>query len=373
MEARLQALIAMNQPENRYTWAKKYKEEGKGVIGVFTSQMPDELIFAAGLLPVHITGTWSANVARAVSYRTQSTCSYCNHVLEAVLSGDVDFMDGLMATDKDQDIIRLFDVIAAEKDFGLVKVFHAPMVGSGTAQAFYAEELHEIKAVLEEYLGQEIAGDAIRQAITVYNRKRVLIAQLYEFEKREHPPLMGSELLGITTAARVMPADVFTAELEALMPYIESRMAPASCLSPRILLSSDGLDNPEYIRLIEEAALVVMDDMDTGYKAVMYPVAEDGDWAEALAEHYVLRHSEPRMANWSEQIEQIIGWVKEYRVDGVISMPLTWCYPQRYRWPLLSQALDEISIPNISLEREYHFEGEGQLRTRIGAFSEMFI
>jgi benzoyl-CoA reductase/2-hydroxyglutaryl-CoA dehydratase subunit BcrC/BadD/HgdB len=37
----------------------------------------------------------------------------------------------------------------------------------------------------------------------------------------------------------------------------------------------------------------------------------------------------------------------------------------------MERSLKEAGIPEISFQREYHFAGEGQLKTRIGAFLEM--
>jgi len=161
--------------------------------------------------------------------------------------------------------------------------------------------------------------------------------------------------------------------MKELLPYIRTRKAPAKCFKPRVMIQSDALDEPEYVKLIEESACVVMDDMDTGRRAFMYPVSTEKEWKKALADHYVGDQYMPRMQNWDEQIRQILDWTAEYKIDGVLSLPLTWCYPQRYRWPLVSRALNDINIPNMSIEREYHFEGAGQLRTRIGAFSEMLL
>jgi benzoyl-CoA reductase/2-hydroxyglutaryl-CoA dehydratase subunit BcrC/BadD/HgdB len=76
-------------------------------------------------------------------------------------------------------------------------------------------------------------------------------------------------------------------------------------------------------------------------------------------------------ATWSRQLGQIITWVKEFHVDGVLGLSLAWCYPQSFRTPYLREKLEKAGIPMMSLDREYHLANEGQLRTRIGAFLEV--
>jgi benzoyl-CoA reductase/2-hydroxyglutaryl-CoA dehydratase subunit BcrC/BadD/HgdB len=115
-----------------------------------------------------------------------------------------------------------------------------------------------------------------------------------------------------------------------------------------------------------------MDDMDTGSRYFIQEVDTTlKDPVDALARRYLNRHGAPRMTSWGKQAEQLIKWVKEFNIDGVLALPLAWCYPQRYRMPFLTRKFDEAGIPSICLEREYHLTNVGQLRTRIGAFVEM--
>jgi benzoyl-CoA reductase/2-hydroxyglutaryl-CoA dehydratase subunit BcrC/BadD/HgdB len=170
----------------------------------------------------------------------------------------------------------------------------------------------------------------------------------------------------------VMPGEVFNHELETLFPYLETRRTALKKLKPRILVSSEMLDNPAYLDMVEEGCLVAMDDMDTGSRYFMQSVDTTlTDRAYALARRYLSGLGAPRMYAWDKQAEQLIKWTADFRIDGVLALPLNWCYPQRYRMPYLAKQLEIAGIPSISLEREYHLASMGQLRTRIGAFLEM--
>ena len=98
---------------------------------------------------------------------------------------------------------------------------------------------------MEELAGQAVSEEALRHSITVYEKTRTLIHQLYELRKAEIPPLSGSEMLGITTAALLMPKEECNTKLETLLPYIEQRKTGRKKVRPRLLVSSDRLDNPE--------------------------------------------------------------------------------------------------------------------------------
>jgi benzoyl-CoA reductase/2-hydroxyglutaryl-CoA dehydratase subunit BcrC/BadD/HgdB len=227
---------------------------------------------------------------------------------------------------------------------------------------------------LQDFAGVEVSEDSLRSSIDTYNKMRNLLTRLYNLRKKENPPLSGAEILGITTSAAVMPREVFHHELEMLFPYLEKRQTALKKLKPRILVSSEMLDNPSYLDLVEEGCLVAMDDMDTGSRYFMQSVDTTiKDPAYALARRYLSRHGAPRMSAWGKQAEQLIKWTADFKIDGILAMPLNWCYPQRYRMPYLSKRLEDAGIPSVSLEREYHLANVGQLRTRIGAFLEMLV
>ena len=372
MEDRLQYLITANSEDNRFQWAKDWKKQGKKVIGILSSEVPEEVIAAAGMLPFRITGTWSENISHARVYRTENSCGYCNHVLESFLNHDLDFLDGVVIGDIDQDLVRLWDVLQAIQIKPFCHIMHIPFVDSVLNIRFFTEEISRLINALEVFNGRAVSDDALNATIETFNQTRQLLSHVYELRKKEIPPLSGADVLGLTTAATIMPKEIYNRELEALLPFLDEHQATIKHFHPRILITSEMLDHPAYLALVEENCLVAMDDMDTGSRYFNLAVdTTSKDPVEALAKRYLCRQGAPRMANWDKQIEQIMTWVKAFNIDGVIGLPLTWCHPQNYRMPFMKEKLKQVGIPSISLDRAYHPANFGQLRTRIGAFVEM--
>ncbi|MFC1534023.1 2-hydroxyacyl-CoA dehydratase subunit D [Thermodesulfobacteriota bacterium] len=372
MEDRLKGLIEANSEANRTKWAMEWKRQGGKVIGVMSSYVPEEVISSAGMLPWRITGTWDENISHALVYRPESISGYYNHALESLLVGELDFLDGIIATDIDMDLARLYDVIEYINKLPYCYITHTPFYDSELSQQFVANEIRKLITSLEDYGKIKISEDSLNSSIETYNKMRNLLGRIYELRKKEIPPLSGAEVLGITTGAAVMPKEEFNQELEALLPYLEKREANLKQVHPRLLVSTDMLDNPEYLDLAEEGCLVAMDDLDTGSRYFIQDVETTlDDPVYALVKRYQGRHSGPNMLHWDRQVEQMIKWVKEYKIDGILNLPLLWDYSQMYRMPWLREKLEEANIPNIYIEREYHLANVGQLRTRIGAFLEM--
>ncbi len=371
MENKLKKLIDANSEANRTRWAKEWQKQGKKVIGVMSAYVPEEVISAAGMLPWRITGTWQGDTSHARVYRSDSSCSYCNHVMESFLNGELDFLDGIVATDLDQDLLRTWDVLVYLKKKPFAECMHIPFVDSKLNYQFLSGEVKRLADKLEALGGKKITDEALWKSIKTYNKMRELIGKVYELRKREVPPLSGAEVLGITLAAQVMPKEEFNKELEGLLPYLEQRKTLLNNVHPRLMIISAMLDNPAYMNLVEEGCLVAMDDMDTGSGYFLQDVdMKLKDPAYAIAKRYLTRHGSYNMPEWDRQIADIIKWVKEYKIDGVLHFTLVYDYPQQFRWPYYKQEFDKAGISNMHLDREYQLANVGQFRTRIGAFLE---
>ncbi len=373
MESRLKALVDANRPENREKWALKWKEDGKKVMGLLCTYVPEEILAAADILPWRITGTWREAAPLAAAYRPEMTCRYCSHVLESVLSSELDFLDGIATTQVDDDFKRLWDVLHFIKKPPFTYIMYLPHSISNTTLRMWNKSVAQFKTDIESWAGVKITEKALGDQIAVFNRMRSLLKKLYELRKREIPPVTGAEALGIVTAARIMPREEFNKELESLLPYLEKRQGSFKKAVPRLLLSGEYLDNPEYVNLVESCGdAVVMDECDTGAKYFWNEVdLSSGNPWEALAKRYMDRPGTTRMATWAEQIKQLLGWVREFNVQGIVELRQLYSLPLDYRFFVMKRKMAQAGIPYISLSREYHLAQVGMLRTRVEAFIEM--
>ena len=372
MEDKFKQLVSASDPKNRTRWAQEWQKKGKKVIGVLDSLVPEEVICAAGMLPWRIQGTWREDVSRAMTYRHPHGNTFLNHVLESLLEGELDFLDAMVCSDRDEDSLRFWDYWRHVTKTLPAYIIEVPVIDSEFTRRRFATKIRDFIGVLEETGKVNIDNSKLCQAIAVYDKGYSLLRKLYEMRKKEVPPLSGSEALGITTAAMVMPRDEFNKELEELLPYLVQRKADVSHTRPRVLLSSDMLDNPAYVELVEQAGcLVAMDDLDNGSRYLWKTTdGNSQDPAYDLARRY-LQNGSPRMFDWRGQTEQIVKWVREYNIDGVLELVDMFDYPRSFRRPYLEKWLKEEGILAMSFDRDYCLANVGQLKTRIGAFLEI--
>lgn len=375
MKERLMNLIAATQSENRDQWPLKYKEAGEKVIGIIAHQfIPQEIIYAAGALPVRLIGSWAESAPLGERHRSKISCRYCTNILENVLSGKYDYLDGIIAAGYDDDVRTTWDVMDYYKKVPYTHIMFVPHKTGQLDVEYWLKEIEVMRKQVEELTGNEVTDEKLFSAIKVYNHTREMMAELYELRKQEAPPITGSELLGIQLAASVMPREEFNRELEALIPYIKTRKPQYASGAPRVLLSSDHMDDLRYLSLLESAGCIIaMDDLDTGSRSMLGHVDEEMYNPEySLAKFYLTTLGTcPHYNNWDKQIENVRSWVNEYRIDGVIELPVLYSFPREFLTPYYQTQMQEKEMPMLSVRREYGFSNEGQLSTRIGAFVEM--
>ena len=342
------------------------------LVGTACHWAPRELFYAGGLFAWRMTGTWKPGTPHALVYNPSNTCGFCRHTLESCLDNSFGFLEGAVISNKCDDHRRLFDNLNHLKVFPFVFFMHTPWNNTPTNIKRFSATITELRALLESRFHVKITDDSIRQSSQLYNRMRALVKQVYELRKKDMPPLSGAEYLALTTASWVMRPEEYIQELETLMPYLQTRQAPVTHKRPRVLVTSDHLDDPSYIGLVESARCVVaMDDLETGLGQFWSSIALDLPPVEALATTYLNTWPSTQSFRWLDQHrERIISWVREWRIDAVINFPQIYCQPRSFTDLPLHEKLEENGIPCATFYREYRAEHFGQLKTRVSAFLE---
>ena len=85
-----------NSIKNSYL--EEWKNNKKKVLGYYCTYLPEELFYAAGLLPYRIRATGHELDELADIYMVRFTCGFVRLTLDLALRGGFDFLDGLFVT-----------------------------------------------------------------------------------------------------------------------------------------------------------------------------------------------------------------------------------------------------------------------------------
>ncbi|MEM5769146.1 MAG: 2-hydroxyacyl-CoA dehydratase family protein, partial [Bacillota bacterium] len=180
---------------------------------------------------------------------------------------------------------------------------------------------------LEELTGNKVTEQRLRDAIAEYNEARVLIKQVYELRRAENPLITGEEALKITLAYAETPISEYIKHLKLFLEDVKNRK-PIENARARLMLIGSALDDPEYIKIIEDkGGLVVNDLLCFGGRAFGDElIVDDNDILGSIARYYLSRLVCPRMIDNREYLHGlVISEAKEFGVQGIIYEKMQYC------------------------------------------------
>ena len=350
-----------------------WKDQGGKVIGYFCSTVPEEIITAAGLTPFRMRATGSTGTGESDAFYSSINCSFPRHCFNQVLTGDFKFLDGIVCVNSCDHVRRIYDNWKRFVPTDFIEMMSLPRKTGPDQVGWYTEELAMLKDKVGKHFGVEITDDRLWKAIKLHNETRRLQKKLYELRKQEKPPITGAETLAVMVAGTAMPKEQYNEKLRELLDELSGTEGPGGHRA-RLLIVGGILDDPAYIKVIEDqGGLVVTDSTCFGSRLMWVEVDENAsDPISALAQYYLTdRPSCPRMyGEHDNRAQYVIDMCREFNCDGVIGERLIFCDSWLVEHYMLGQDLKAAGIPMLKLDREYLTSGIGQLRTRVQAFLE---
>jgi len=352
----------------------EWKMGGGRVAGFFCAHAPEELLWAAEILPVRMRGTGSADTAVADQYLGAVNCDFVRHTLNRLAGGALPFLDALLLTNSCDHLRRFADLCLAKQLAPFCHYVDVPHINTEASQARLAAQLRVLQERLQSFFGIRITDKKLAEAIRLYNRTRRLLNRAAALRAEDPPRLTGSELLAMTVAAASMPKDRFNALLERRLAQAESENGMAATSGPRLMIIGGVLDDPAYLEVIESlGARIVADQLCWGAKTFSNETDEGIDPIAAIAQRMLDHIPCPRMlSDYPKRLASLVEAVRQYRVDGIICERLNFCDLWGGEIEMLRRSVQgDLHIPFLALEREYlTASGVGQLRTRAQAFLE---
>ena len=351
---------------------KEWKEQGGKVIGTICCHVPEELIYAAGMLPYRIRATGSTEDSQGEVWLSQLSCNYCRSCMQYIADGTYDFLDGMASSDGCLIALRLYDSWRYSGERAYAQTITVPRMTTEDAVVWYREELAQMKEGLEKFAGITITDERLNQVIDTYNETRRLIRELYDLRKSKSPVINGTETQQLILAAMSMPKDQFNEHLSKYLEEIKKR-EPIADYKARLMVVGSTMDDPNFIKMIEDRGGLVVTDLHCfGSRYMWEPVEVEGDVLTSLASSYLNRTICPRMMDQHQHLFDLIkNMADEFKVDGVIYETMRYCDMWGGENAIFEKRFKEANIPMLALEREEIMSNELQLAVRVEAFIEM--
>ena len=356
---------------------QRMKEQGVKVIGYTPGgYMPEELVYAAGAVPVGlIRGGSPEPIAESAAYMPRFFDTFCRAQIAYRMSGDdplYQMVDLLVVPITDNNVRAIADSWDFYSNVETFR-FGVPHDKEEDAFDYYLEGLHLLKDKLEKVTGNKIEDSKLGEAIALSNSMWESLEKISLLRQSSRPPLSGEEFVRLNHASFYADKPTLIECLQSL--YKELKGKEGASPKARVLLTGSTLAMGDYkiLDLAQRAgAAVVVEEFAEGMRHYWERVNLNGDLMEALADRYFRRRVPPAWFRPSrERIDFVMKLAKDFTVDGIIWYQLMYRESYDMQSFYFQRILEkEMGLRMLKVASDYDAAEIGPLSTRVETFIE---
>ena len=354
-----------------YPTVRRWREAGGKVIGHFQVYFPEEIVHAAGALPLKIRGA-QVEAQQAESRFGSYLCSILKTSLELALSERVEL--DMFVTHPICDAARNLAAVWGRNFPYRCQILYLPQnANSRFAARYLRDEYERLQHEVEAITGVHADDEMLRSSIQVFNRNRKLIRRLYQI-KREQPWLLSTDEAYVLMAlAGMLPREEHNRLLELAIQQIETREAkPQDKI--RVVFEGGFCEQPplDFLRVVSQSCYVVDDDLMIGLRWLLEDVPLEGDPLMNLAEAYLEKSSySPVQHDLRKPKEQmLLQRIRGSGAEAAIIAAAKMCEPGLDEQVAYAKALDEAGIPYFVNEFKEKMTSFDQIQIQLETFVE---
>ncbi|MFH2046329.1 MAG: 2-hydroxyacyl-CoA dehydratase family protein [Pseudomonadota bacterium] len=357
-----------------HSWLTRWKKEtGKKILGCFPMYIPEEIIHAAGILPIQLLGS-NERITLGDKYCHPYVCDLVRGNFDLSVKGKMDYLDGVIFSDYCLTEQLISDIWIRHSPDSFYKQLILPKnLAMSYADGRLLSQFNDLKKGVEELSGRKTTDSDLKKSIAIYNKNKKLLQELYNIRTDNPGLFMARDLATVIAAAMLMPKEDHN---ELLLQFIEEAKKQPKVKSKKIRLVVSGslCDMPELeiLDIIEElGAQIVDDDLYVGRRYFYTLVDETINPMDAIVKHYKEDVPCPtKLYPGNDWVDYISKFVKETKADGIVVLVLKYCEAQLFDIPTLTRRLTKEGMPILILEM-HHSGASGQVRNRLQAFLEI--
>lgn len=338
---------------DRHGRAQEWNRSGGKVVGFFCNYTPEEVIYAAGALPVRVLSDPEPPSLSDAHFQA-FYCPLSRSCLDQGLKGAYDYLDGLVTAYACDHLRGVFNIWRRQKTDLFTEFVDMPSrVDTPAAQEFLTHELARFKEAVAGFTGKVLSDSALNQALDVYETNRSLMRDLYQLRQASPPPISGTEVLEVSLAGMLMPKDEHNQLLRELLELLKGGAGTMASTdgSVRLMVLGSEIDNPRILQLIEGAgATVVADDLCTGSRYFWRKTVREENPLAAIARLYLDKVPCPIKHPPQPRYDHIFEMIDRFQVDGVLILHQKFCDPHEWEYPYLTQTFRQRGILSALIE-----------------------
>ena len=344
---------------------------GKKAVGIVPYFCPEELVYAAGMLPF---GLWGAQlqISEAKRYFPAFICSILQTTLEMGIRGELNALSAVMVPiccDSLKSMGTNWE--HGVSNIPVINVAYAQNRKIAAGDEFTASQYRKIRAQLEELAGRGISDADIAAAVAVYNENRAARSAFSDAAGR-HPDLVGAR-----ARSYALKCGYFTDRREhtALLRELTAALEAApACEKSFVPVVTTGIiaDCPELLEILENNSLAIVGDQVAHESVGCCPTPVTDEPVLGLAQRIgKIEGSSVLFDPGKQRGRELVRLVREKGARGVIWVMTKFCDPEEFDLVPVKRMLDEAGIPLVTVELDQQMTSFGQAASAIEAFAEM--
>ncbi len=348
------------------------KETGKGAVGIMPVYCPEEIVHAAGYLPIGMWGAQKKQISKARTYLPPFACSIMQSVMELQLEGVYDDLEAVIFS-VPCDTLKCMSQKWNRPVPAIV--FTHPQnrkIAKDAANVFAREEFNIVKEKLEDILNVHISNKAIKNSIAVYNENRAACREFSDVAAEYAAVVTPSDRHAVIKARWFMEKSRHTALVKELIAALKAEPAP-EFKGKKIIVTGIQVEPYDVLDIFQENGFaIVADDLAQETRNFRQDVPDDDDALMALARAW----NEFDGCSLATDVnkpkgQMIIDAVKKYGADAVVVCMMKFCDPEEFDYPILLQEFEAAGVKNLYIEVDQESTAFEQVKTRIQTFAEI--
>ena len=351
------------------------KETGKELVGCFPIHTPEEIVYAAGCVPI---GMWGGRteIQLADKYLQSFCCSIMRANVEFAMRGTYDMLKAVIIPT----FCDTMKCIVENMKLAMPKVPTIAMAypQHRTLQAGMEYTVSEIKRVrheLELILGKIVTENQIEEAFSIYEKYRRTMRRFSE-TSAEHPEIITARKRHLLIkAGQFMDKAIYTEMIEEIIQGLEGE--PSSGYQGTRVVVTGLLSEPiEMLDIFDENQITIAaDDLSLGSRLWRTQARKDvTDVFQKMAYRVADQEGDTFLYDPEKKKGQmLIDMAEECRADGIVVLMMKFCDPEEYDYPIYKEEVEAASVPMLYLEIDQQLTSFEQIRTRVQSFTEMLL
>ena len=344
--------------DDRKAVLKNWKEEGRKIVCVAGYDVPDELIIAAGMRPFRVTGYYKGERTSAEKYLEYSFGAVWKGLWESISNDYTGLMDYCVFCGSSDMFLKLYYYFRTlkrlEPERVLPEMFfidYELVDKKLKTQERNERELRRFAAQLEEWSGNKIKPEKVKEAIALCNDYRQALRAFVELRKKDNCRVTGSEALVVIGGSLFMDR---AEAIEAVKAVTADATSWPVAEGTRVYYAGSPQEITEVYEMAEEAGCnIVGEDHDMGDRMFDTDVSTELEPISALVERIMTRMPNSEKGSIKERVKFIGEKLEETQADLFLTFmnnndeAYVWDYPS-----IKKNVLDPRGIASATVEKQ---------------------